>query len=254
VDLRLYGRVLWRFRLIVFAGSLLALMLTVVSVARVSFKDGRPSITYREQQTWQSTARIFITQGGFPLVRSVYTKVIPVGRQANGEPTYVPVLNDPDRFANYATLYADVATSDELQRLMRKDGPLQGGVSASAAVTPGLGTPRPLVEVSGLATTPKNAVIMARRASRALITYVRKQQDALRLPADERVVLRVLNQPRVAGIAVARSKTRPAVVFLAAMMAVIGLVFVLENLRPRLRPLEREATGRSVPDATRRSA
>lgn len=254
MDLRLYGRVLSRFRVIVLTGFVLAVALTILTVARVSFSNGRPSISYRQQEIWQSTATIFVTQGGYPLVRSVYTKVVPVGPQTNGTSSYVPVQGDPNRFASWANLYANLATSDDVRRFMLRQGPVPGAVQASAALTPGLGTPLPFVSLSGLATTPKAAVVTARRAADALLSYVKKQQDALNLPADQRVVLQVLNQPRGASIASARSKTRPVVVFLAAMMTVIGLVFVLENLRPRLRPVEFEAGQRPPVDATRRSA
>ena len=254
MDLRLYGRVLSRFRVIVWVGFVLAVALTILTVARVSFSHGRPSLSYRQQEIWQSTATIFVTQGGYPLVRSVYTQVIPVGPKTNGTSNYVPVQGDPNRFSSFANLYANLAMSDDVRRFMLQQGPIPGGVQASAALTPGLGTPLPFVSLSGLATTPQAALVTARRATSGLISYVKKQQDALKLPADQRVVLQVLNQPRGATIAAARSKTRPVVVFLAAMMTVIGLVFVLENLRPRLRPVELELGQRQPTDATRRSA
>lgn len=254
MDLRLYSRVLWRFRLIVMVGFVLALALTLLTVARVSFKNGRPSVSYRQQETWQSTTRIFVTQGGNPLVRSVNTQFIPVGPQTNGTSNFVPVLGDPNRFASYATLYANLAMSDAVRRFMLQKGPVPGAVQATTEQLPGVGTPLPFLSVSGVATTPEAALITARRATDALISYVKKQQDELKLPADQRVVLQVLNRPAGAGLATARSKTRPVVVFLAAMMAVIGLVFVLENLRPRLRPLESELGVQRPVDATRRSA
>jgi hypothetical protein len=235
MDLRLYGRVLWRFRLIVAAGLLLALVLTLLSITRVTFNNGRPSLTYRQQETWQSTARIFLTN----FRRGVPPNVVPVG-----DPAY----------AAYAQTFADIATSDHVRRQMLRDGPVPGSVSASPVLAPGLGTPLPLVEVSGLATTPSAALITAKRGVRALLTYVKQQQDVLRLLPQERVLLKVLNKPQGAAKIAARSKTRPVVVFLAAMMAVLGLVFVLENLRPRLRTVEHEAVARGPMDATRRSA
>jgi hypothetical protein len=256
MDLRLYSRVLWRFRVIVVVGFVLALGLTVLTVARVSFKNGRPAVSYRQQETWQSTTRIFVTQGGNPLVRAVSTKVIPIGPQTNGTSNYVPVQSDPTRFASWAALYANLATSDDVRRFMVRKGPLPGAVQANTEQVPGLGTPLPFLSLSGVATTPEAALVTARRATEALISYVKKQQDELKLPADQRVVLQVLNRPSGAALATARSKTRPVVVFLAAMMAVIGLVFVLENLRPRLRPLESHVGGQRPvdADATRRSA
>jgi capsular polysaccharide biosynthesis protein len=35
-----------------------------------------------------------------------------------------------------------------------------------------------------------------------------------------------------------RSKTLPVVVFVTVLLGVVGLVFMLENLRPRIRPVD----------------
>jgi hypothetical protein len=253
MDLRLYGRVLWRFRVIVLVGFVLAVLLTVLSVARVSFAGG-PKLSYRQEETWQATSRIFVTQNGFPLLRSIYTKVLPVGKQSNGQTNYVSVLNDPSRFASYATLYADIATSDPVRELMQKDGPVRGSIDANPVLTNIVGTPLPLVDLQGLAPNKQDAMDTAQRATRALQTYIKRQQDALGLPANQRVVLSVLNAPTSAALVGARSKTRPVVVFLAAMLAVIGLVFVLENLKPRLRKVEPVVDDKTTDDHVRRSA
>lgn len=252
MDLRLYGRVLWRFRVIVSIGVLLALSFALLTIVRVSFAGGRPSFSYRQPEVWQSTATIFVTQPGFPLGRSVYTKVVPIP-QASGTTSYIPVQGDPNRFASWATLYANLAMSDDVKRFMLERGGAPGTITATAEQMANVGTPLPLIQLSGLATSPGAAVTTARQGTNSLVAFVKRQQDAQRVPADQRVLLQVLNQPRTAAIASSRSKTRPVVVFLAAMLAVLGLVFVLENLRPRLRPVRDEA---DTPDrvTTRRSA
>jgi hypothetical protein len=249
VDLRTYGRVLWRFRLIVLAGLVLALGLSFLSAARVNFKGGRPTLVYRHPPTWSSASTIFITQQGFALGRAVYPNV---SVASGGSTQYVPVLSDPSRFSNYSTYYATIATSDDVRRLMLRDGPLPGAIFASPDTVLATGTALPFLTISGVATTPNRAVEAARRGIKALQEYVKLQQDATRVPADQRIVLKVLNQP-VGATEIARpSKTRPIVIFLAVMMAVLGLAFVLENLRPRVRAVE--ASARAVADAARRTA
>ena len=62
MDFQLYGRVIWRFRLLVVVGFLVASAFAVLSVARVS-SDG---VSYRQQELWSSTTRLGVTQVGFP--------------------------------------------------------------------------------------------------------------------------------------------------------------------------------------------
>ena len=47
MDLRLYSRVIWRFRIVVGLGLLLACALSFLSYAKLSFKGGSPKIGYR---------------------------------------------------------------------------------------------------------------------------------------------------------------------------------------------------------------
>jgi hypothetical protein len=57
------------------------------------------------------------------------------------------------------------------------------------------------------------------------------------------VYLEVVKQPTRPELFSGRSFTRPIVVFLAVMFAVIALAFVLENTRPRIHALPNERTG-----------
>jgi len=66
MSLELDMRVLWRFRVLVLAGLLLAILLAGMAMFKVDFGGGAPKLTYRQSETWQSTARLLITQDGFP--------------------------------------------------------------------------------------------------------------------------------------------------------------------------------------------
>ncbi len=236
MDVANYMRVLWRFRLLAAAGMVLALLLATLSVARVAW-DNSPKLTYRQSETWTSTSTLFVTQSGFPLGRSFYNRVAPL---PNGES--VSVYQDPSRFSSYAVLYANLAMSDQVKQAMLRSGPLDGIVLASVPSQPSnTAIALPIVQVSGVATTGNAAKQTARRATRALIAYVTNQQTASRIPESQRVLLRVLNKPQPAVLAKARSKTRPVATFLAIAFMVVGLIFVLENLRPQVRGRSPEA-------------
>ena len=50
MDFRLYGRVLWRFRLVIAIGLLLALVLAFLSVVRVNSHG----LSYRDTRLWEA--------------------------------------------------------------------------------------------------------------------------------------------------------------------------------------------------------
>lgn len=245
MDLSVYLGTLWRFRVLVAIGFVLATALALLTLFKVDVANGFAA-SYRDSEQWSSTAQVFVTQEGFPLGRSIYDEVIPVGPSGNdpGTTSYVPRYADPSRFSSYANLYARLVTSDLLARRIERDGPLPGTVGASAGVDPrNPGIVLPIVEIQGLATSPVDARETARRATRALLAYVAQEQAAAEIAPSRRIILRVLDEPAPATLVVGRSMARPVFVFLAVLMACAALVFVLENLRPRGTAAEdREAT------------
>ena len=67
MDLGLYFRVLWRFRFLVALGLLAAFALAALSLFSVS-----PSgVTYRQSEVWSASAKILVSQEGFPEGRSI---------------------------------------------------------------------------------------------------------------------------------------------------------------------------------------
>lgn len=226
MDLALYLRVVWRFRLLVALGLVVALSLTFLSYARVSFDGATPTITYRDQEVWQTETSILVTQPGFPEGRSLGTAEPEAGSQ----------FADPRRFLELAVLYAALANSDAVQELMRRDGPLPGAVSARPYVD-SQDRALPLVILSAVGRTPADAKLTARRGATALVSFLQQRQDRAAVPARDRVSFEIVEQPNTAVLASGRSLKGPLLVFFAVMIAVLGLAFLLENLRPRVRPV-----------------
>jgi len=237
MDLQLYLRVAWRFRLLVAAGLILALTLTFFSFVRI---DSKGSLTYREQEQWTSNATLLLTEPGFPYGQSLSDKD----------------SSSSARFADLATIYSGLATSDEVRRLMRREGPLDDDaiLQATPATVPGKDIYLPMLNVSVVTSSPQLAKKLTDRAARAFREYVRDEQRAGAVPPSKRVVLQLVNRPTTATLVQGRSMTTPLVVFITVMMAVFGLAFLLENLRPRVRSVKDEETTISAADKTRRSA
>jgi hypothetical protein len=223
MDLQLYFRVIWRFRLLVLAGLVLAIALAFLAMVRISSEG----VTYRDQQTWSSKARLFVTQKGFPWGRAV---------------TQDETTAAPDRFTSLAVLYAQFAESDEVKALMRRDGPVKGEVQASPVVSPSGDFSLPLIDVVGIANDAATAQSVTARATRAILEYLDRQQDEANVPEKDRVIVQVVAQPEQAELLESRPLTRPIVVFLVTMFGTIGLAFILHNLRPPKAP-EVEPTG-----------
>jgi hypothetical protein len=246
VDLQLYGRVLWRFRFLVTCGLALAVALAILSVARVS-GDG---LEYRKAELWKSTTRLGVTQNGFPWGRLLAEEPT-VGEQAKrlGIP-----FADPNRLNALTVLYAELATSDPVRQLMRRDGPIGGKVTATPVIVGESRTFLPLIDISAIATTPQRANRLSQRAANAFGDYLRQQQAANKVPAEDRVVVQEVTRPKEATLFRPRPKTMPILIFLTVFFGTVGLAFLLENLRPADRTTAAPAQPVSDASPARRTA
>jgi hypothetical protein len=253
VDFQLYAHVLWRFRMIVTAGLVLALALALLSMVRVSGNG----ISYRDSELWSSTMRLLVTQSGFPEGRLYGQELIAPGQapdapRQNTDPKG-PVV-DPARFNSLAILYAELASSDPVRRVMMRNGPFRGKIVATAGRDELSGTLLPLIDLAAISTSPRAAVLLTLRAADALNTFLQEQQRANDVPAADRVVVQSIVRPQAAQLFQPRSKTMPIVVFLVVMLGVLGLVFLLDNLRPPASGVRGSRENDLVDTPVRRSA
>jgi hypothetical protein len=235
VDLPLYLRVLWRFKVLAVVGFLLACGLAFVSAVRVSVENGSLSFPYRQAETWASEATLLVTQPGFPEGRSITELYRFSVDPATGREVAEPIFASSDRFADLASLYAQLATSDSVRRIMLEDGPVEGAISAEPLESPD-GSTLPLIQISAAAASPDVAQSLAQREVDAFLKFLRDEQRRSDIPRDDRIAVSLVAAPQGAALVIPRKLTRPIVIFLTTMIVVLGLVFVLENLRPRIRP------------------
>lgn len=225
MDLRLFLRVLWRFRVLVVAGSCAALALTFLSMVRVN-PGGTPMLAYRSSETWNASAKVFVTEPGFPWGRRLITTPV------EGTPTS-STESDPSRFTGLAVLYSNLATSDSVRRILLKRGPFKSKITAAPLPANSNGDPLPIIQLTATGSTKRTAKVNATRATHALVQFIQQQQEANNIPDGDRVVLEVIESPRKAVLLAGRPKVVPIFVFVFVMGLVIGLALVLENLRPR---------------------
>jgi hypothetical protein len=200
--------------------------------------------------TYQANSLLFLTQKGFPYGYTVLpydpTKV------GSGQAQLVPRYADVNRFAGLSAYYAPFVRSDQYTAMLARETRAPGVVNANAIVDPVHGTAEPFITLSGYSTNARDAVTLANIGSKTLINYVTAQQNANNIPASQRVVLQVLSKAESAAVSTGRKKTTPIVVFLTVLLAAVGISFVLENLRPRVRSVQ--ALEEERPVAARRPA
>ena len=235
MDLQLYLRVLWRFRFVVAVGFLVALLLSALSLVSI----GRSGVAYRQPEVWSSNATLLVTQRGFPEGRSITDLFEYDVDEETGKEIARPVFSSSSRFTELAALYAALATSDPVRQVIAERGPLPGSLVADTMTSSDDGS-LPLIQMTGTATSPDAAAETANRGATGFVESLeRKQQQSDRPPSD-RVVVTVVEEAEGAALVAPRKLTRPIFIFLAVMIAALGLAFVLENLRPRVRPVAAE--------------
>jgi hypothetical protein len=230
MELRTHLEVLWRFRLIVAAGLVVGLVLAASAVFT-------PSGDFRQKLVYSSGSTIYVTQPGFPEGRILAEIPDGIASSDGGSASTSAAgkfFADPSRFSSLALLYSYLLTSDELERRM---GGLPGNAEIIAEpVVNGTGsraTTLPLIAISVLAPSPRDAKRFNQVAIESLRAYVAEKQRANDVPDKDRVRLDVLSPPGEAEVAVGRSYTGAIVLFMLATLLAVGLAYVLENLRPR---------------------
>lgn len=233
MDVKVHLAVLARFKLLIAAGFVLALLLAILSAATFQFKGGMPSLAYRGHELWMSHETLLVTQAGGPFV------------QSNPGPRF----SDTGRFSTLAALYARLANSDQVERLLLSHHRVPGGVSISAsAITDSQVGPLPLVQITGMGTSQSAAAAMANGASDALRQSISDQQTADNIPNSGRVVLSTVKRAGSTGkiadalggttLVTGHSKMKPMAVFIGIFGLFVAIAYILENLRPRIRLVE----------------
>jgi len=253
VDLRLFARVLWRFKFVVGAGFVVAVFLSVLTVSKIDLSHGAPKLSPRIPPLYASNATLLITQQGFPWGSAV--QQFSPAQDNGGSPA---MTGDLGRLTALANLYVQIANTDTIKSVVRHTGPRGASISATQtySFSPGFNsTPLPMITLTGTGRTRADARVASQLGVDALTGYLKNEQAAGNIAKSKRVVVQEIQPPTKVFPLKTTKKTLPIVVFLTVMLAVTGLAFVLENLRPRLpEPEVSETTAEPLISAARRSA
>jgi hypothetical protein len=235
LDLGLYLRVLWRWRVVVLVGLLLGSLLALLSVSRVEFDGATPRFTPRTPEVWQSASTLLVTQEGFPWGRTIFDETVKVESPDGGDPVFVPRFADPGRLSGLAVLYAELAKGDDVRQAFLQKAPATAAYDATVVKSTDGGSVLPMIYITGFGDTPQVAQHAANLATAAFRSYLGTSQREARIPAAKRVEVVVTRQAIPAELFEGRSVVRPIFLLLLLLMASIAVAFALENLRPATR-------------------
>jgi hypothetical protein len=241
MDIALFLKVMWRFKFLVAGGVLLAIGLSFLSVFKVS-PTGSPRVAFRQEQLWADAVTLLVAPQEFPW-----------GGQVSSADA------DPAKFGQLAVVYANLATSDAVKQIVLGDGPVDFAKEPMLAVAVpysyqnSSSPPLPLITLEAQAATKPRAMELVKREAAAFLEYLRKRQVETGIPANQRVSVSIVKGDQIR-LLKPRSKTVPLMIFMLVMIATIGLAFMLENLRPRVRLVAHDEIVRARASEVRRTA
>ena len=266
MDLGLYLRVLWRFRYIVGIGFVLASRGGGQRIHKGELQP-RPHISLRllppsrdlasEDAPARDPAGLSVgPNNATPSIRSdvsLDTTSTTTSTPSGVQPTVgSSLLYNPNQFTSLAILYAQLLNSSAIQDPIKRHFPANVLLTGQEVVNPSANNEiLPLVDVVGIAPTRTEARRVSQAGANLFESYAEQQQVAAAVPANQRVVFRVVSTTKT--LLAGRKKTLPVVAFLGIMIAAIGLAFILENFRPRVRALPPPQRATDVEMADRHS-
>ena len=213
MDIGLYVDVVRRHRRVAIVGVTLTLLAAFFSYFTVSSSG----LGHRTPLTYISNATLLVTEKGFPYGRAA----------SNNDPV------DLTRYQYLATLYANMATSDAVKRLVKRHGKLVGERTYGAAPgrSPDGTTALPVVVISAFDSSASGARALADQVASALRIVLERNQAIAGIKPAARVLLTTVDSGADAKVFEPRRPTEPIIIALLGLMLTFGLIFLLENLR-----------------------
>jgi capsular polysaccharide biosynthesis protein len=216
MDFDLFLAVLWRSRRLLLGGLGLGVVLAVLAYAQPGFSGGMPTLKPRGSEVWQSESQLLIAQAGFPY------------RQA-------PEAGEPARSVGaLSPIYANLANSGVVQAEIHKQLGTTGTVKAAEDVDLAAASFLPFVNFTATAPTKEQATKLARGAASIFEAYVAHEQELNGVPQDKRIQLTAVQSGVNTKLSEGHKLSIPLLVFFVVLIATVSLIFLKENLKPRV--------------------
>jgi hypothetical protein len=236
MNLERHLRVLWRYKIVVAVGCIIAIALAVFA----SFQMGSGGLQRRGTETWSSTSQVLVTQKGFPWGRVTLPAATTQAAGGTGTPAATNdgtdgqdhiQYADPNRFVNLALLYSVISYSDQVRNKL-PGHPRADQIQAMLLDPTNSGQSYlPIISLTTSATTPDAAVKLNNAVFGGLRDELSGQQKAANIKDSERVLLSQLSKPAKPALVQGYSMTSSLLAFILCIVSTLALVHILEGLR-----------------------
>lgn len=218
VDLGRIISVLWKRKTLIFAGMVLGIMFSFLSVYKVdiSFNDQEPFLSYepRVKTVYTTKTQLVLDGPNFGLGR------ISQPRDNEFEKTH--------DLSDLAAVYSYLIVSDQMkEKIIPELNAVNGEVQAEAVKD------LPIVEVSVTGTSVDGVKDIAMKVSNYFIGYVTDEQAKNNIPPDQRTVIRLISKPSDPEPIESRASEIAFIVFLMPVFGAAFAAFALDNIERR---------------------
>jgi len=236
-----YVRSLLRFWWVLVIGLAVAQLAAIMAVYKVDISSFPPQLTQREKPSYSAQGRLLVTDGDQPHLRTAITTTQAVTATAEGKAAEIPVTQAPDTatLVQAANLYPVYIESDQVAKVREEMfGPTPGTIKSLALYavsSPSRFTPSrvPVIQVIGVADSPRKAIQLVDRTSAAFMAWMRDVQEKTRIPARQRITVVPVLTPKSAAAFGGASSTLPVLVFGVILMAFVALALFFDRMFPR---------------------
>ncbi|MGH3104408.1 MAG: hypothetical protein ACRDN6_09995, partial [Gaiellaceae bacterium] len=215
-----YGRSLLRFWWVLLIGFAVAQLTTIAVVYRIDFSTMPPTLTERTQPSYSASARLLVTSGESPFLRTRVTRIAeePVAggdtdpdtpgvqeAPANSNAAiFVTEAPETATLIQAANLFPLLIESDQVATVRdRLYGPLPGTIKAQAIFavnTPSRFEPSrvPVIQLIAVADSPRQAIDLVTATTEAFGRWVTGEQRAAKLKPEERILIQPIQTPKSA--------------------------------------------------------
>lgn len=223
MDLQLYFAVLKRYKRLVIVGTVLGIVLAVLSYGTPAFVNGKPALVARGAEVWQGQAEVLLSQAGDPYGRAAE-------QYSSGSKSTPPEpIADTSYLAGLSAIYAALANGDQVQSQIKHEAGVPGKVLAAEVDDVNIGTPLPLVTLTSSAPTAAAAAKLADTAAAVLENTISEQQAAAGTDPTQRVDLDVVKNGSPATLFQGHKTSVPILVLFAFLAGTVALAFILNN-------------------------
>jgi hypothetical protein len=209
-----------------------------------------PTLSEREKPVYTAQARLFVTSGEAPYLRTGVPRFreVPIGTDA--EATFRQVIDPPDvsTLVEAANLYPLLIESDDVARLRSElFADLPPGEVAAKAIFATATANRfqssdiPVIELFATSASPDDAMALASATSQAFRKWIVREQAAAGIDPKERILIQELEAPRGAIATGGTELGLPVLTMLAILMAFGAAAIMLDRSYPR--PPSQEDSG-----------